>query len=190
MSNSKKKKSPATSIAADQRREIIGIASQVAIEKYEKAREKHRKEAKDRRLHNTKLLLERYRSFVVHSESAVFEAAQVEDDMDFDSLLDLMDCGRKPLVAESVRDSVARTRILVHHVNWMLGYFKTRCEHSKKPEDIRKYRVIEKMYLVEEDQKKTAQEIADEEHVDVSTIYKDQRAAIQQLSAMIFGYLE
>ena len=36
----------------------------------------------------------------------------------------------------------------------------------------------------------TAQEIADEEHVDVSTIYKDQRAAIQQLSAMIFGYIE
>ena len=187
---SKKGKQSASSIAADQRREIIGIASQVAIEKYQKAVEKHRKEAKDRRLHNTKLLLERYRAFVVHSESAVYDAAQVEDDMDFDSLLDLMDCGSKPVVAESVRDSVARTRILVHHIDWMLGYFKARCENSRKPEEARRYRVIEKMYLVEEDQQMTAQEIADEEHVDVSTIYKDQRAAIQQLSAMIFGYIE
>ena len=89
---SKKGKSPATSITAEQRREIIGITSQVAIEKYQKAMENHRKEARDRRLHNTKLLLERYRSFVVHSESAVYDATQVEDDMDFESLLDLMDC--------------------------------------------------------------------------------------------------
>lgn len=186
---SKKGKQPATSITAEQRKEIIGIASQVAIEKYEKVIEKHRKEAKDRRLHNTKLLLERYRAFVIHSESAVYDASQIDDDMDLDSLLDLMDCGHK-VVAESVQDSVARTRILVHHVNWMLDYFKYRCEHSSKPEDARRYRVIHQSYLVEEDQQKTFQEIADEECVDVSTIYKDLRIAIQQLNALIFGYVE
>ena len=54
---SKKGKQSTISIAADQRREIIGIASQVAIEKYQKAVEKHRKEAKDRRHHKPKHLL-------------------------------------------------------------------------------------------------------------------------------------
>ena len=187
---SKKGKPSATSITAEQRREIIGITSQVAIEKYQKAMENHRKESRDRRLHNTKLLLEKYRAFVVHSESAVFSASQIDDDMSLDSLLELMDCKHEQVVAESVKDSVARTRILVHHVNWMLDSFKYRCEHSPRPEDARRYRVIQKAYLVEEGQQKTFQEIADEEGVDVSTIYKDQKAAIQQLSALLFGYVE
>ena len=187
---SKKGKQQSTSITVEQRREIISIAAQVAIDKYLKSEESQRKEKKDRRLHNTKLLLERYRSFVVHSESAVYDAAQVEDDFDLDSLLDLMDCGNKPVVAESVQDSVARTRILVHHVDWMLGYYKYCCEHSPRPEEARRYRVIHNLYLCEEAEKKTVQEIAAEEHVDASTIYKDQRAAIRQLSALIFGYIE
>jgi hypothetical protein len=187
---SKKGKSPATSITAEQRREIIGITSQVAIEKYQKAMENHRKEARDRRLHNTKLLLERYRSFVVHSESAVYDATQVEDDMDLESLLDLMDCKHEQVSVESVRDSVARTRLLLNHVDLMLGYFKYHCEHSPRVEDARRYRVIHLSYLVPEEEQKTFQEIADEEGVDISTIYKDQKAAIRQLSALLFGVVE
>ena len=59
---SKKGKQQSTSITVEQRREIISIAAQVAIEKYLKSEETQRKEKRDRRLHNTKLLLERYRS--------------------------------------------------------------------------------------------------------------------------------
>lgn len=37
---------------------------------------------------------------------------------------------------------------------------------------------------------KTQQQIADEEHVDLSTVFRDQKAGISKLSALIFGWLD
>lgn len=186
------KKSDKTTLTAEQRREIIGMASQVAIEQYQKAAEKARQDAKDKRLHNTKLLMEKYRSFVIHSKTAVHDASQVDDDFGLDDLLDLMDCGigDREVAVTSVRESAARTSILVHHIDRMLDYFKYRCDHSSKPEDARRYRIIQYSYLVDESSQKTFQELAEDESVDVSTIYRDHKAALRQLSALIFGYFE
>ena len=187
-----KKKPGSTTLTAEQRKEIIGVASQVAIEQYQKSAERAKQTARDKRLHNTKLLMEKYRSFVIHSKTAVHEASQVEDDFDLDDLLELMDCGTgdKELAVTSVRESAARTRILVHHIDRMLDYFKYRCDHSPKPEDDRRYRIIHYSYLAEEKEQKTFQELADEENVDISTIYRDHKVALRQLSALIFGYFE
>lgn len=187
-----KKQSGSTTLTAEQRREIIGMASQVAIEQYQKAAERAKQNARDKRLHNTKLLMEKYRSFVIHSKTAVHEASQGEDDFDLDDLLELMDCGTgdKELAVTSVRESAARTRILVHHIDRMLDYFKYRCDHSSKPEDARRYRIVYYSYLAEEAEQKTFQELAENENVDISTIYRDHKAALRQLSALIFGYFE
>lgn len=186
------KNSTKTTLTAEQRKEIIGMASRVAIEQYQKAAEKAKQDARDKRLHNTKLLMEKYRSFVIHSETAIHEASQVEDDLDLDDLLELMDCGPgvKELAVTSIRESAARTRILVHHIDRMLDYFKYRCYHSSKPEDTRRYRIIYYSYIAEESEQKTFQELADDENVDISTIYRDHKSAITQLSALIFGYFE
>lgn len=187
-----KKQSNSATLTAEQRREIIGMASQVAIEQYQKAAERAKQNARDRRLHNTKLLMEKYRSFVIHSKTAVHEASQVEDDFDLDDLLELMDCGTgdKALAVSSVRESAARTRVLIHHIDRMLDYFKYRCDHSSKPEDARRYRIVYYSYLAEEEEQKTFQELAEDENVDISTIYRDHKAALRQLSALIFGYFE
>ena len=150
--------------------------------------EKHREQNRDRRLHNTKMLMEKYRGFVVHSESAVYDALQVDGDEELRDIMELMDCGEKGFSVESVRQSVARTRILVHHVNRMLEFYEYRCKNSKKSEDARRFRVIKAVYLDEEN--KTPETLAEEEHVEVRTIYRDLKAAIQELSALIFGYFE
>lgn len=187
-----KKQSGDTTLTAEQYREIIGMASHVAIEQYQKVVEQAKQNARDKRLHNTKLLMEKYRSFVIHSKTAVHEVVQVKDDFDLDELLEIMGCGtgNKELAVVSVRESVARTRILVHHIDRMLDYFKYRCDHSSKPEDARRYRIIYYSYLTEEAKQKTFQELAEDENVDVSTIYRDHKAALRQLSALIFGYFE
>lgn len=187
-----KKSNTASKLTDEQRREIISMASQVAIEQYHKEAERTRRAARDKRFRNTKLLMEKYRGFVIHSQSAVFDAAQIDDDIGFDALLDIMGCGdgdRKLSVA-SVQESAARTRILVHHIDQMLEYYKFKCDHSPKPEEARRYRVIYYTYLVDEQEQKTFQMLADEENVDLSTIYKDHKAALQQLSALFFGYFE
>jgi len=174
----------------EQRREIAETASRVAIEQYHKEADRAKKAARDKRLHNTKLLMEKYRGFVIHSQSAVYDAAQIDDDCDLSTLLDLMGCGEGGghFSVSSVRDSAARTRILVHHIDQMLEYYKFRCEKSPKPEDMRRFRVVHGLYIGEEE--KTAQQLSQEENVDISTIYKDLKAALNQLSALIFGYFE
>lgn len=185
-----KKKGSTSSLSETQRKEIIEMASRVAIEQYHKEADRMRQEAKDKRFHNTEMLMKNYRSFVVHSQKAVFDASQVEDDLDLDTLLDLMDCGGKgkKLSIISVQESAARTRTLVHHIDNMLGYFEQRCLKSNKPEDARRLRVIKALYI--DDDEKSPQEIADEEQVDLSTVYRDNRAALRQLSALIFGYFD
>ena len=70
----------------------------------------------------------------------------------------------------------------------MLEYYKFRCEHSKRAEEMRRYRTIYDLYIAPEP--KTQQQIADEEHVDLSTVFRDQKVGISKLSALIFGWLD
>lgn len=173
------------------RKEIAEVAAQVAIEQFRKEAERNRKAIRDRRLHNTKLLLEKYRGFVEHSRSAVYEASQLNDDADFESLMgELMssDSVFKMPVVKSIQESAAHTRIIVQHIERMIDYYKMRCENSSKPEDMRRFRVVYGLYIAPKE--KTAQELAEEECVDITTIYRDLRAALKQLSALIFGYFE
>lgn len=185
-----KKSSTTPNISEAQRKEIIETASRIAIEQYHKEAERVKKAAKNKRLHNTELLMKNYRKFVIHSESAIYDASQVDDDLDLDTLLDIMDCGGKSKApsVRSVQESVAKTRLLIRHVDTMLSCFEAVCLKSKKPEDARKLRVIQGLYLA--DEPKTPQEIAEEEKVDPSTVYRDKRDALRQLSALIFGYFE
>lgn len=185
-----KKTAEQSKLTVEQRRDVTELASRVAIEQYRKENERQRNAVRDKRLYNTKLLMEKYRGFVIHSQSAVYDAAQIEGDLDLNSLLDLMGCreSEHQLSVESVQESAARTRVLVHHIDKMLDYYKYRCEHSQKPEDARRYRAINGIYIDEHE--KTPQELADGETVDVSTIYKDVKTALRQLSALFFGYID
>lgn len=166
------------------KREIV----ELAIETYRKEAEKQREVRKDRRLHNTKMLMEKYRGFVIHSQSAVFEAAQVDEDEHFNDLLELMDSGGRGFSVESVRESAARTSIMVHHIQKMLDFYEFCCNQSKKPEDARRLRVVKGLYIDED--KKTPEELAKIECVDIRTIYRDNQAALHELSALLFGYFE
>ena len=71
-------------ISPEMLQEIIRVASETAIEKYQREAEKSRKAVRDKRLHNTKLLLQNYHCFVEHSKSAVYEASQLTVDDDFE----------------------------------------------------------------------------------------------------------
>lgn len=184
------KKNVTSRLSEEQRKEIIETASRIAIEQYHKEADRDKKSIRDKRLHNTKLLMEKYRGFVVHSKSAVYDATQIDDDYDLASLLDMMGCGEGPrqLSITSIQESAARTRVLVHHIDQMIEFFRCRCEHSPKQEDARRYRIIDAMYI--SDKEKSPQQLADEENIDLSTVYKDIKIALRQLSALIFGYVD
>lgn len=165
---------------------VTELAVQEGIKAYHREAEDQRRVAMDKRLRNTKLLLKNFRDLEAHSNNAVFEMAQVQDGDLFD-ILDLMtrDSSNLDMQVESIKSSVGRTQLIVEHVREMLTLYKLSCERSDKPEDKRRYRTIERLYLLKEPW--SAQEIAEEEGIDISTVYKDLNEAVRRLTALIFG---
>lgn len=162
------------------------MAVEEGIKAYHQEADKQRKLAQDKRLRNTKLLLKNFLELEAHSQNSVFELSKVNDGEIFD-ILDMMtrDSSSLDMQVESIKTSVGRTQLIVEHVREMLRLYEISCERSKKPEDMRRYRIIKGLYL--EENPKTIQEIADEEGIDISTAYKDLNAGIRRLTALIFG---
>ena len=179
-------------IPPEMMQEIVRIASETAVKAFHSEAEKTSKAVKDKYLHNTRWLLENYRGFVEHSKKAVYEATQVKEDEDLNELIEELMSGsdgrvRVPVV-RSIKESAARTRTMVLHIEALIDAYKKYCEHTKKEEFLRRYRIIYGLYIA--DEPKTLQQIADEEGVDLSTVYRGKKAAIAQLSAFIFGFVD
>lgn len=156
-----------------------------ALNHIEEEKKAHRKGRYDKRLRNTRLLLKNYRAFKDHAAGAVYSARKAKE-----SAIDILDgldekAFDDDLYIESISRSQQRTIIIVNHIEEMLNYYRISCEESGRPEEIRRYRVIMGTYI--EQERKTAEEIAAQEHIERRTVYKDINAAIKPLSALIFG---
>ena len=163
----------------------IQIGIKAAMDYLAEEREKSRKSRYDRRLHNTRLLLKNYRLFKKHAEGAIYNAKQVRE-----SAIDILDGLDDTMLndnayVEGIKKSQQRTIVILHHIEEMLNFYRISCEQSGKPEEMRRYRVIMAMYI--DDQKITAQQIAENECIENRTIYKDITNAVKPLSALIFG---
>ena len=156
-----------------------------AMEYLTEERKQLKKGRYDRRLRNTRLLLKNYRSFRNYAKNAVYKASQLKenavdildglDDYSFDD----------SLYIESIKKSQQRTLIILNHIDEMLRYYKIDCEQSGKDEELRRYRIIVAYYINE--QRKSAEQIAEDEHIERRTLYKDINMALKPLSALIFG---
>lgn len=173
-----------------QLKKVTEIASAVAVEAYRKEIEKERQENRDKRLYNTRLLMEKYRGMVKYAEDAVYEASQVDDDFKLQELVELMGTSKDSysLTVESIQERVGKVRVILDHVTKMLDFYRHRCETSSKPEIMRKWDTVRYLYLEEEE--KTVQDLAEMYFVDERTIYRYNRAAIQDLSALFFGWVD
>ena len=163
----------------------IEIGIRAAMDYLAEEKEKARKSRYDRRLRNTRLLLKNYRSFKRHAQGAIFNAKQAKENAI--DILDGLDDGmlNDNLYVEGIKKSQQRTIIILNHVEDMLRYYRIACEQSGKEEEMRRYRVIMAMYI--DDDKMTAQDIAEKENIEGRTVYKDITNAIKPLSALIFG---
>lgn len=163
----------------------IEIGIRAAMDYLAEEKEKARKSRYDRRLRNTRLLLKNYRSFKRHAQGAIFNAKQAKENAI--DILDGLDDGmlNDNLYVEGIKKSQQRTIIILNHVEEMLRYYRIACEQSGKEEEMRRYRVIMAMYI--DDDKMTAQDIAEKENIEGRTVYKDITNAIKPLSALIFG---
>jgi hypothetical protein len=171
--------------------EVVRIASEagakVALDRYEQERQKAKRENADRRLRNTKLLLRNYRTLMSHCESAIFDIQQIEsEDSPIDILYELDNSMFNiEMHIESIKRTAERTYIMMNHVNAMLSIYELSCARSPNLEDRRRYQVLHDLYIA--DVPKTARDIADEQHIDMRTVYKDIDIVTERLSALLFG---
>lgn len=158
--------------------EIIKIAVQASKE-YDKD---HSKSRHDRRLRNTKLLLENYNLLQDHCKNAVYDKEQIINLRAVDALDSFDACDNEAYI-ESIKKSTVRTKIILTHIDEMLELYKFYCEKSNRREDARRYRVLKAVYFEE----RRIQDVTDAEKIDERTYYRDLRVSREKLSALIFG---
>lgn len=159
------------------------VGSKTALDVYTKQKEREKRTRVDRRLRDTKRLMRSYREIKIHAGDAIASLSEVANE-DFKFFQDMME-ERDRIDVEAIVRSKARSAIILTHIDAMLQAYEIICYNSKKPEEQRRYRVLESMCLVEEPL--PVIEIAERENIDTRTVYKDLDAACEKMSALLFG---
>jgi len=163
----------------------IDTGTKAAMEYIMEEKKTQQKGRYDRRLRNTRLLLKNYRTLKQHAQGAVFNAKKAKENAV--DILDGLDSFQfdDNLYIESIKKSQQRTIIILRHIEEMLKYYRIACEESGREDEMRCYRIIMATYV--DDEKKTAEEIAEIENIERRTVYKNINTAMKPLSALIFG---
>jgi len=170
-------------------------AAQEAVKVYQEEKMKDWKSRKDRRFHNTDLLLRNYTMLKKNVEDAVYTKSQLEAEQDeAEEILELMDSrSDSDLTIESIKQSKIRTAIIMAHIDQMLDVFKAYCEESPDPLMQRRYNVLMDMYIGEYKEETgeyitlTVPEIADKYSISKESVYGDLKIAKERVSSLIFG---
>ena len=159
-----------------------------AAKAIERERKKIKKQQYDKRFHNTKLLLRHYRTLNEHYHHAVFDVSRAEQESEsFADIMQAMNASitDDALYIESIKQSCIRTKVIMAHVNKMLECYEIMCERSKRKDDKRHWRILNGLYIAEVAM--TADELAQQEHIDKRTVYRDIDMCVADLTALLFG---
>lgn len=158
--------------------------AKAGIDRYEAELKDRQKKYRDKRYHNTKLLLRNYRMLQINAENSVFGRSQMEESA-ADILDNMMNMYNDEVIVESIKTSATRTAIIVSHVKTMIRMYQICCEQSENEIDKRRYDIIYGLYI--SDPKITRKELMDKWNISSDTTYTDEKIAIERLSALIFG---
>lgn len=169
--------------------QIIQLAAEAganaALDAFERKRNLEIKERHDKRLRNTKLLLKHYRSFKSHVQNAIYETDVSEEENTVDILELMWENNNTEAVVESIKRSATRTKLIIEHTETMLNAYKMMCMRSGNDTYKRHWNVVYDMYISDEIISK--EEIAERNHIELRTVYKDVDVACKKLSTLIFG---
>ena len=159
-------------------------AAQVTLETLAKQKKKARRERRDWRLRNTRLLLEHLQQFDTHAHKSVYDVCKVLESAqnDPEGVYSQQLSGRQDVYLEGLAISAGRTETLVQQTKSMLELYRLQCEKGNAEEQ-RRYRVLAAHTL----EGKDYQQIMDEEAISKSTVFRDIDLAVEELSIMLFG---
>lgn len=170
----------------EQLRMICETAARAGVEAYKEEHTRAEIERSNRVLNNAKKLIVNYRRFKGMCENSVYDK-NTSADTDLKEVLELMSGNfrDKDFTVLSIKEKVSRTKMMMEHVDAMIEVYRKHCEASPDPEELRRYEIIEQMYMSECPKKPS--EIAEEENITVSTVYRDIDKACKKLAVLFFG---
>ncbi|MDR3825636.1 hypothetical protein [Enterococcus sp.] len=153
---------------------IANVASVEAVKAYESRHKKKQQEIKSRNLRNTELLLKNYTKLKDLCDETIQE--EIPDDYP--------DFSMENLTLESLTIYRKKTLMMMNHVDKMLVAYEWNCMRGSV-EEKRRYNILKHRYLVGD--KLTAKEIVTLHNIDQSTVYRDTKQAIKDMSILLFG---
>ncbi|NFE59123.1 hypothetical protein FC774_11485 [Clostridium botulinum] len=164
----------------------IGIREGI---KYIKEQEYHKTTKRyDRRLRNTRLLLKHYRSLKAHNKIADTSTNKIYEENAIDVLDNVESIDDEEQYVQAISRTKLRTLIIVGHVNKVMEYYKAICKSDGKTKE-RRYNIIKFMYIepAKDDIVPTYEEVAEHFEVNIKTVSRDVKAAVEDLSILFFG---
>ncbi len=152
----------------------IELISQEAIKQFKVQKIKQKKQEKDWRLRNTKLLLENYHKLKAHCDEVDQQINDYED-----TVLSL-----EELTLESLMKYRMKTAKMMRHFERMLKYYESD-SYTGTDEEQRRYKVIFYRYLSRN--RLSVQQLCERFNIEQATIYRDTKAGISDLSVLLFG---
>jgi len=152
---------------------VSEIASKNAVDTIKKLERQDSNEKKDRRLHNTRALLRNYRSLKKHCEKSVQKLNKISDE-------DVSFLFTANITLESVKQSTARTRLILLQVDTMLAIFKKICRENGEEE---KFDMLISCYV---DHIPIA-DLADKYRLSGRSVQRYVHQGIKTLSILLFG---
>ncbi|MBN7576005.1 hypothetical protein C1H57_12540 [Clostridium sp. 2-1] len=157
--------------------------------KYIKEQEYHKTTKRyDRRLRNTRLLLKHYRTLKAHNKIADSSINNVYEENAVDVLDDIEAIDDEEQYVQSLGRTKIRTMIIVGHINKAMKYYQSICESEGKNQE-RRYNIVKYMYIDTRDADITPSydEVSERFGLNIRTVGRDLRAAIEDLSILFFG---
>ena len=155
-----------------------------AIESIEAEKHLSSKLKYDNRIRNTRLLLNNYRNFKKHINTAIYTEEQLDTE-DASEVLDRLGIDTEDYdttIVESILKSKKRTEIIIEHIDTILEAYLLRAQKRDDLELKRRAEVVEKAF------KKGVKmsQICDEVHASISTIKRDKERAIKEIAILMF----
>ncbi|MFR7387925.1 MAG: hypothetical protein ACLUTU_02780 [Blautia faecis] len=156
------------------------------VEAYERRKEKDKEELADKVKNSSKTIIIHYRQLKKMKNTSVTGTDTVTDPTLKEILDGILEQVRKEeFNLTSTNKNRIVTGMLLNHVDVQLENYKKECRKSKIQDIQRRYRVVERMFLQAEPVR--AEDVAEEEQIDKSTVYRTLEKAYDDLAVLFFG---
>lgn len=155
-------------------KQTIEEITKTVLKEVRKQQDKQNHHHKDRRLRNTKILVENYRMLSKHCEG-IGADLEIYEEYVFDPA---------QLELHTLMKYKAKTKKMLNYFDGMLSTYKEFCQKTGPMAD-RRFKIFYALYIDED--KKSADDVADFYNLDRSTVFRDAKKATQEMSIFLFG---